>query len=314
MNINEFNWISKYSPTEVSDLIATDAMKADIQKIIDSGRGPNMLFVGPPGIGKTTIAKLLADKLGADSTIINASLKGNIDTLRNEVSQFAGTVSLSGAHKYVILDEADYLNPQSTQPALRNFIDTFTSNCGFFLTANYGNRIIEPLRKRLEVHTFKIAKSDLPKLVMLMTKRCEEILKRENIPYELPALAKFVASLAPDWRSVLIQLQKYSRTGAIDVGILGQARSVKIEELVPMLKQKDFVSIRKWVAENADNASQELFTDIVAVLEQVVAEPALPALYICIARYAYQSAFVADQTINFAAALAEIMMECPITR
>jgi DNA polymerase III delta prime subunit len=288
MNINEFAWIGKYSPTEVDDLIATDAMKADVQKILDNGRAPNLLLVGPPGIGKTTIAKLLADKLGADSTIINASLKGNIDTLRNEVSQFAGTVSLSGAHKYVILDEADYLNPQSTQPALRNFIDTFTSNCGFFLTANYGNRIIEPLRKRLEVHTFKIAKGDLPKLVMLMTKRCEEILKRENIPYELPALARFVASQAPDWRSVLIGLQKYSRTGAIDAGILGQARSIKIEELIPMIRQKDYPSVRKWVAENADNAAQELFTDIGDVLEVVVAEPALPSLFTILARYAYQ--------------------------
>lgn len=310
-NFRDYQWSHKYRPREVEDLIATDEVKRDVEQILKNGRAPNMLLVGPSGIGKTTIALLLGEKLGADTTMINASLKGNIDTLRNEILQFAGTVSLSGNHKYVILDEADYLNPQSTQPALRNFIDTYTENCGFWLTANYGNKIIEPLRRRLEIHEFKILKSDLPKLVMQMTKRCEEILTREGIDYDKVCLARFVATHAPNWRTVLIELQRYARrNGRVDSGILSQSGASNLDALIPLFKKKDYAGLRRWIGENADSSAQELFTELVEVLEPHVDSTTLPALIIICARYAYQSAFVADQQINFAAAMAEILAEC----
>ena len=310
-DITQFAWIDKYAPKEVDDLIATDAMKKTINPILDKGKIPDLLLVGPPGVGKTAIAKLLCLKLDLDWMIVNASLKGNIDTLRNEISQFAGTVSLSGLGKCAILDEADYLNAQSTQPALRNFIDTYRNNCSFVLTANYGNKIIEPLRERLEVHEFKIVKSDLPKLVMSMTQRCEDILGMEKIEYDKASLARFIALRAPNWRSVIIALQRYARdNGKIDQGILGLKAQSNIGAVIPMLKVKDFQAVRVWIGENADSASQELFTEIADVLSEAVEPAALPALYMILARYQYQSAFVADQQVNFAAAFAEIMTEC----
>jgi DNA polymerase III delta prime subunit len=313
-NISEFAWIDKYRPKEVEELIATDKMKNTVRKILERGKIPDMLFVGKPGVGKTAIAKLLCDKLGLDSFLVNASLKGNIDTLRNEISQFAGTVSLSGNGKCTILDEADYLNAQSTQPALRNFIDTYRENCSFVLTANYLNRLIEPLRERLEVHEFKVTPADLPSLVMQMTRRCEDILQLEKVEYDKRCLAMFIAGKAPNWRKIIIDLQRYARdNGKIDNGILGQQGATSVETLVPFLKEKNFAEIRKWVAENADTASQELFTDIVSGIEPFVIPQTLPALYMIAARYQYQSAFVANQQINFAAAFAEIMTECVFT-
>ena len=311
MNIQSLIWIDKYRPTSVDELIATDQVKNSVTKILERGKIPDLLLVGPPGVGKTAIARLLCESLDLDWMIVNASLKGNIDTLRNEISQFAGTVSLTGLGKCVILDEADYLNAQSTQPALRNFIDTFRENCSFVLTANYGNKIIEPLRERLETHEFRIKKADLPKLVMQMTKRCGEILDLERVPYDKLSLAKYVAGKAPNWRSTLIGLQAYARdNGEINVGILANRNTSAIADLIPLLKSKDFAGIRQWVALNADSSTQELFTDIVEGIKDAIIPATVPALFIIAARYAYQSAFVADQQINFAAALAEIFSEC----
>jgi DNA polymerase III delta prime subunit len=310
-DINQFAWIDKYAPKTVDDLIATDSMKTTVNKIVANGKIPDLLLEGPPGIGKTAIAKLLCNVMGLDSLIINASLKGNIDTLRNEIAQFAGSVSLSGEGKCVVLDEADYLNAQSTQPALRNFIDTYRGNCSFILTANYGNRIIGPLRERLEPHSFKINKGDVPKLIMQMTKRCEEILQLEGVEYDKLSLAKYIAQRAPNWRSILINLQRYARdNGKIDMGLLGLRADANVGEVIPYLKSKDFTAVRMWVAQNADTSAQELFTDIVEALVPEIVPQSLPALYMTIARYQYQSAFVADQQINFAAAFAEIMTEC----
>lgn len=311
MDINQFAWIDKYRPRTVDELIATDAIKRTVMKILERGRVPDLLLVGPPGVGKTAIARLLCETLDVDWMFVNASLKGNIDTLRNEISQFAGTVSLHSDTKCTILDEADHLNAQSTQPALRSFMDTYRENHAFILTANYGNKIIEPLRERLEVHEFKIAKKDLLKLVAQMTERCEYILNRENVPFDKTALAKFIITKAPNWRKIIIDLQAYARdNGSIDMGILSQRASANIEQLVPHLKNKNFAEIRKWVGENADNASQELFTDIVEVLTPHMMEQSLPDLYLIVARYQYQSAFVVNQQINFGAAFAEIMTQC----
>lgn len=306
-------WSEKYRPHKVEELIATKEIKALVQGIIDKNQIQNYLFVGTSGIGKTTIARLILDVLGYEYIIINGSLNGNIDTLRNQIQTFASTISFSGGRKYVIIDEADYLNPQSTQPALRNFIETFAGNCGFIFTANYENKIIQPLRdSRLEIIRFPIPKAELPKLAMDFTKRLEYILTQEGIAYEKDVLARLVLSKMPDWRKVINNVQRYAtQAGEINAGILVNQKTVSLNDLVkPLLIEKNFGEIRKWVAINADNDISQIYSTLAEGLVEHVHDKSISDLIIIIARYQYQAAFVADQQINLAACLAEIMASC----
>lgn len=307
MDINTFSWTEKYRPREVEDLIATPQIKAQVQAILDKGAAGDLLLVGPPGIGKTTIARLIVEKIDAEYTFINASLEGNIDTLRTDMFAFASSQSLLGGRRYIILDEADHLTT-ATQPALRGFMDQFKENCGFLVTANYLSKIIDPLRSRLDVVEFKISKKDIPELAKQFFDRAVDILNKEQIEWDKAALAKFIVKTAPDWRKILIKLQNYAQTyGKIDAGILGQGGGT-FEELIKLIREKNFGEIRRFIAENG--VDQTLFEELYKELPEFIGPESVPPLVLILAKYQYQAAFAADQEINAAACIVEIINEC----
>jgi DNA polymerase III delta prime subunit len=264
-----------------------------------------MLLCGGAGMGKTTVARALCEELGTDYIVINGSMNGNIDTLRNEILGFASTVSFTGKTKIVILDEADYLNPNSTQPALRNFIEEFSSNCRFIFTCNFKNRIIAPLHSRTTVVEFKIVNADRPKIAAGFFKRVMEILKTENITADSKSVAKLVERHFPDYRRVLNELQRYSVSGVIDEGVLVNMKEANIKDLTDALKEKDFKKMRQWVVNNIDSDPQTLFRLIYDQLTDQVKQ--VPQLILLLADYQYKAAFVADAEINLVACLTEIM-------
>lgn len=308
--MQEFIWSQKYRPHTVQDTILPKELKGVFQRFVDDKNIPNLLLTGRAGIGKTTIAKAMLDEIGADYIIINGSMNGNIDTLRNEIANFASTVSFSGGRKYVILDEADYLNPQSTQPALRNFMEEFSKNCGFILTCNFKNRIIEPLHSRCSVVEFKISNKDKPKIAMQFFKRVCNILETEGVEYDQKAVAELVQLYFPDWRRVLNELQRYSSTGRIDAGILSNKSSDSINELVDLMKEKNFTAVRKWVADNSDIDSAVLYRSLYDLLPtRANSTQSIADAIIILAQYQYQESFVANSEINRVAALATLMAE-----
>ena len=258
----EFLWVEKYRPKTIEETILPIELKAVFQQFVDQQNIPNLILSGSAGVGKTTVARAMLEQLGCDYIVINGSMNGNIDTLRNEILNFASSVSLSGGRKYVILDEADYLNANSTQPALRNFMEEFSRNCGFILTCNFKNRIIEPLHSRCSVIDFKIGKKEMAKLAMQFMKRVSNILNSENIEFDKAVVAEVIQKHFPDWRRVLNELQRYSATGKIDSGILANLQQVSIKELVSMLKEKNFSGLRKWVGENLDNDQNSIFRQL----------------------------------------------------
>ena len=276
--LQDFLWVEKYRPKTVEDTILPADLKATFQQFVDQKNVPNLILTGGPGVGKTTIAKAMLEELGCTYIVINGSMNGNIDTLRNEIKNFASTVSFSGGRKYVILDEADYLNPQSTQPALRNFMEEFSANCGFILTCNFLNRIIAPLHSRCSVVQFKINASDKPKLAGRFMKRMTGILQKENVEYEEKVVAELIMKHFPDWRRVLNELQRYSATGKIDTGILANISSDNFKSLVDKLKAKDFTGMRKWVAENLDNEPSVLFKRIFDNSNECLVPDSVPRL------------------------------------
>jgi len=308
--LQDFLWVEKYRPKTVEDTILPADLKATFQQFVEQKNVPNLILTGGPGVGKTTIAKAMLDELGCNYIVINGSMNGNIDTLRNEIKNFASTVSFSGGRKYVILDEADYLNPQSTQPALRNFMEEFSANCGFILTCNFLNRIITPLHSRCSVVHFKINASDKPKLAGRFMKRVTGILQKENIEFEEKVVAELIMKHFPDWRRVLNELQRYAATGKIDTGILANISSDNFKALTEKLKAKDFTGMRKWVAENLDNEPSVLFKRIFDNTNEYLVPDSVPRMVLMLAEYQYKSAFVADQEINFVAFLTEAMMDC----
>ncbi|MFB5634939.1 MAG: AAA family ATPase, partial [Candidatus Nitrosomaritimum aestuariumsis] len=245
-------WCEKYRPQTVDDCILPNELKNTFKKFVKDEKIPNLLLSGRPGVGKTTIAKAMLNECGFDSMIINGSMNGNIDTLRNDILNYASTVSLLGTRKYVILDEADYLNPNSTQPALRNFMEEFSENCGFILTCNFKNRIIEPLHSRCSIVDFNIPSKEKPKLAGEFFKRVKNILTTENIEWEDKVIAELIQKHFPDWRRILNELQRYSSTGKIDSGILVNFSDDNFSELVKHLKEKNFNKMRKWVGSNSD--------------------------------------------------------------
>ena len=308
--LQDFLWVEKYRPKTVEDTILPADLKATFQQFVEQKNVPNLILTGGPGVGKTTIAKAMLEELGCNYIVINGSMNGNIDTLRNEIKNFASTVSFSGGRKYVILDEADYLNPQSTQPALRNFMEEFSANCGFILTCNFLNRIITPLHSRCSVVQFKINASDKPKLAGRFMKRVTGILQKENVEFEERVVAELIMKHFPDWRRVINELQRYSATGKIDTGILANISSDNFKSLIERLKAKDFTGVRKWVAENLDNEPSVLFRRIFDGSNECLNPNSVGRMVLLLAEYQYKSAFVVDQEINFVAFLTEVMVDC----
>jgi DNA polymerase III delta prime subunit len=306
-------WVEKYRPKSIEDAILPEGLKSTFREFVANKVIPNMILAGRAGVGKTTVAKAMLEELGCSYMVINGSMDRNIDTLRNEIHNFASTVSMKGGRKYVILDEADYLNPQSTQPALRNFIEEFSANCGFILTCNFPNRIIEPLHSRCSVVNFNIGNEEKSKLMPLFFQRTCKILDGEGVEYDKAVIAKLVKKFSPDWRRILNELQRYSATGTIDTGILSAAVNNDIEDLVGFLKEKNFTSMRKWVAENLDGDPTTFFRKLFDEMDKIVEPASIPQLVIHLARYQYQMAFVADQEINVVSFLTEVMADCQFT-
>jgi len=302
-------WVEKYRPSKISECILTDDLKKTFQTFVDEGYIPNLLLSGGPGVGKTTVAKAMLEELGATYMMINGSEESGIDVLRNKIKNFASTVSMDGNRKFVILDEADYLNPQSTQPALRGFIEEFHKNCGFILTCNFKNRIIEPLHSRCSVVEFRIPTSEKPVLAGQFFNRVQEVLKTEEVQFEPKAVAGIVEKHFPDWRRVLNELQRYSASGMIDAGILVNLSETNMKDLVTFLKETDFKSIRKWVANNLDNDPSRMYRKVYDTLYDEVQPQTVPHLVLATADYSYKSAFVADQEINMLAYMVEIMTQ-----
>lgn len=306
---NDFLWVEKYRPKTVNDIILPAELKQTFQTFVDQKNIPNLILSGSAGVGKTTIARAMLEELNCDYIVINGSMNGNIDTLRNEILNFASSVSLSGGRKYVILDEADYLNANSTQPALRNFMEEFSRNCGFILTCNFKNRIIEPLHSRCSVIDFKISKKDIAKLATQFMKRVMTILEKENVEYEKNVVAQVIQQHFPDWRRVLNELQRYSATGKIDTGILSNLQKSNIKDLVKLMKEMNYTESRKWIKNNLDTDVNILFEDFYNNGAEFFSPRSVPALVILISKYQYQNAFAANPEINFASFIAECMIE-----
>ena len=307
---DEFLWVEKYRPKSIDDCILSDGLKKTFREFVENKEIPNLLLTGSAGVGKTTVARALCEQLDTDYILINGSEESGIDVLRNKIKSFASTVSLSGGNKVVILDEADYLNPQSTQPALRGFIEEFSKNCRFILTCNFLNRIITPLHSRTSVIDFKIPNKILPSLADQFLNRVQWILESENIKFDIRIVAELIMKHVPDWRRVLNELQRYSASGIIDIGILTDFSQANIEELAGFLKSKNFGAIRKWVAENLDNDPHVLYRKIYEVLLTKIEPRSVPDMVLVIADYVYKSAFVVDQEINLLACLTELFGRC----
>lgn len=307
---DDFLWVEKYRPRTVADTILPKNLKKTFQQFVDQKNVPNLILSGSAGVGKTTIARAMLEELDCDYIVINGSMNGNIDTLRNDIQSFASSVSLRGGRKYVILDEADYLNPNSTQPALRNFMEEYSKNCGFILTCNFVNRIIDPLHSRCSVVEFKLTKDDKMECAAQMFKRTCGILQTENVPFDKAVVAEVVKKHFPDNRRILNELQRYSATGAIDTGILTNIQEVTLTQLMKSLKEKNFTNVRKWVAQNLDSDTTTLFRSIYDKSTEFVAPSSVPQLVLILADYQYKDAFVADHEINITACLTEIMANC----
>lgn len=308
--LHDVLWVEKYRPKSIDDTILPEELKSTFKEFVDNKVIPNMILAGRAGVGKTTIAKAMLEELGCSYLVINGSMDRNIDTLRNEIHNFASTISMKGGRKYVILDEADYLNPQSTQPALRNFIEEFSANCGFILTCNFPNRIIEPLHSRCSVINFNINSTDKNKLSSQFFDKTRKILKEEGVVCDDVIVAKLVKKFAPDWRRILNELQRYSSAGKVDTGILSNSINADIDQLVVTLKEKNFTAMRKWVAENLDGDPTSFYRKFFDEMDKIMEPNSIPQLVIHIGRYQYQSAFVADQEINTVSFLTEVMADC----
>ena len=302
---NEFLWVEKYRPRTLEDCILPADQKHIFQEMLSKGEIQNMLLCGGAGMGKTTIARALCEELQTDYIIINGSEESGIDVLRTKIKQFASTVSFSGKPKVVILDEADYLNPNSTQPALRAFIEEFSANCRFILTCNFKNRIIPPLHSRTAVIEFKLPKSEKPKIAAAFFKRVMEIMAIENIESDGKVIAKVIEKHFPDYRRVLNELQRYSASGKIDEGIFVSLGETNMQELISSLKDGDWKKMRTWVVNNIDNDPQTIFRKLYDTLTDHVTQ--VPQLVLLLADYQYKAAFCADQEINLVACLTEIM-------
>jgi len=310
--MSDFIWVEKYRPKTIEECILPESTKKTFQSFLDKGEIPNMLLAGPPGIGKTTVAKALCNELGVDCYVINGSDEGRfLDTVRNNAKNFASTVSLSSTakHKVIIIDEADNTS-NDVQLLLRAFIEEFAGNCRFIFTCNYKNKILEPLHSRCSVVEFGIKGKDRQAIASQFFKRLQDILDIERIEYDNKVLAELINKHFPDWRRVLNECQRYSVSGSIDAGILATFSDVAVNELVKNLKDKNFAEVRKWIVSNLDNDTSVLLRRIYDSLYESLVPGSVPAAVLVLAKYQYQGAFVADQEINMLACLTEIMVEC----
>lgn len=303
-------WAEKYRPRTVEECVLPPKIKDAFKKFVADKNMPNLLLSGPAGIGKTSVAKAVLNECGFDHILINGSLKGNIDTLRNEIMAYASTTSFTGGRKYVILDEADYLNANSTQPALRNFMEEFSKNCGFILTCNFKNRLIDPLQSRCSTVDFTMTKDEKAACLVQFLKRVEWILESEKVPYDKPSVAKLITRHFPDFRKVLNDLQRYAANGKIDSGVLASMSDESFKRLVGFLKEKNFTEMRKWVAQNSDLEPHVIFRSLYDASHDLMVPTSVPQMVIHLAEYDYKSAFVVDQEVNVVAALTEIMADC----
>ena len=302
--MTEFLWVEKYRPKTIAETILPEKLKSVFEQIVASGELPNMLFTGTAGTGKTTVAKALCNQLNLDYILINGSEEGNIDTLRGKIKQFASSVSLQGGYKVIILDEADYLNPQSTQPALRGFIEEFSKNCRFILTCNFKNRIIQPLHSRCGVYEFNTSKKDLAPLCMQFLDRVCMILDETQVKYQKGDLANLIMKHAPDWRRVLNELQRMSVAGSI---VVSTDKTDSYDVLFQHLKEKDFKKMRQWVVNNIDTDASAIFRGLYDKMIDHLKPQGVPQMVLILADYQYKHAFVADHELNVVACLTEIM-------
>ena len=308
---DQFLWVEKYRPQKIDECILPESLKTTFKQYVAQGELPTLLLAGTAGIGKTTVAKALCNEIGAEFIVVNGSEEGrSIDVLRTTIKGFATTVSLTDAKKVVIIDEADYMNAQSVQPALRNFIEEYSNNCRFIFTANYKNRIIEPLHSRSAVIEFKIENKDKQNIAAQFFKRSSQILQAEGIEFDPKVVAELITKHFPDWRRVLNELQRYSVSGKIDSGILVNMTEESYKDLINNMKSRNFTEVRKWVGKNSDADSVSLFRQLYDTASENIEAASIPQLVIILADYQYKAAFVADQELNIMAALTEVMAQC----
>ena len=309
--MEHYLWVEKYRPQTIDDCILPEATKKTFKEFVASGQLPNFLLSGTAGVGKTTVAKALCNEIGAEFIVINGSDEGrSIDTLRTTIKQFASTVSLTDSKKVVIVDEADYMNADSVQPALRNFIEEFSNNCRFIFTCNFKNRIIEPLHSRCSVVEFKVSNEDKPKIAAQFFKRVTDILAQETVEFDQKVVAEVVSKHFPDFRRVLNELQRYSVSGQIDSGILVNMSDESFNNLVASLKTKNYKEVRQWVAQNSDMGTNQLFRSLYDKASELLEPSTIPQLVLILADYQYKAAFVADVELNIMAAMTEVMVQC----
>jgi DNA polymerase III delta prime subunit len=304
---DQFLWVEKYRPQNINDCVLPESLKATFKQYIAQGELPHFLLSGTAGVGKTTVAKALCNEIGAEYIMINGSEESGIDTLRTKIKGFASTVSLTDSPKIVIIDEADYLQANSTQPALRSFIEEFSANCRFIFTCNFKNRILEAIHSRCACIDFKIDNKDKQVLLGLFFKRATQILKQENVDFDQKVVAELITKHFPDYRRVLNELQRYSVSGKIDSGILVNMSQESFKDLIKLMKEKDFTNVRKWVGKNSDSDTVALFRELYDNSVTYMAPESIPQLVLILADYQYKAAFVADHELNIMAALTEVM-------
>ena len=304
-------WVEGYRPKTIDECILSETIKGTLSDLVKDEKVPNLMFTGPSGVGKTTAARALCEQTNSDYLIINGSDEGRmIDTLRTKLTQFCSTISFGGGRKVVIIDEADYMNPDSVQPAMRNFIEKFSENCSFIFTCNYKNRIIEPIHSRCAVVDFTLKKEEKPQIAAKFLNRCEHILTNEKIVFDKDVVVALIQKHFPDFRRVINELQRHSTSGNIDSGILANIGELNLNQLISALREKNFHNMRQWVVSNVDNDPATVYRKIYDKLYEVLEKSSIPQAVLIIADYQYKSAFVADQEVNLVACLVELMAEC----